>query len=75
MNYSNVYIFCFGGFNMNVFNQYGLEFQKIMEQDNSIDRVLELADLMVKIESSKEWQERDDQMMELYRKVSEARSF
>ncbi|WP_214846464.1 hypothetical protein [Exiguobacterium sp. S90] len=60
---------------MNVFNQYGLEFQKIMEQDNSIDRVLELADLMVKIESSKEWQERDDQMMELYRKVSEARSF
>ncbi len=60
---------------MNNVKYYELKFDLIMENSSSIERVLQLADLMIEIESSKGWQERDDEMMALYRQVVEARSF
>lgn len=54
---------------------YKTEFDLIMEKSSSIERVLQLADLMLKMESCKGWEEREDEMMDLYRQVSEARSF
>ena len=60
---------------MNDVQYFKLKFNLIMENSSSIERVLQLADLMIEIESSKGWQERDDEMMALYRQVAEARSF